>query len=175
VSGAVKSIWSYGHRNPQGLEFNDLTGELWSSEHGPRGGDEINLILPGRNYGWPLYSLGVNYDGTPVGGGEKKRGIKFDLKDIVQPVVDLTPSPAVSNFIFYHGDRFPQWQGNMIVGTLKANKLYRIVLKDKKLVHKEILLKSIGRVRDVKEGGDGSIYLLIEHGSGGKILKLIPA
>src|SRR5690606_15347730 len=106
---ALAAIWTYGHRSPQGLEFDRETGLLWGTEMGPRGGDEVNLLLPGRNYGWPLYSKGINYDGTEVDYG-KQLGIERDLDSIEQPVVDLTPAPAVSSFIIYDGASFPEWQ-----------------------------------------------------------------
>jgi aldose sugar dehydrogenase len=174
VSGALPSLWSYGHRSPQGLEFNRKTRQLWGTEMGQRGGDEVNLLEPGRNYGWPLYSKGLKYDGTPVDYG-KELGITFDLKDIVQPVVDLTPSPAVSSFAFYEGAAFPKWRGDMIVGTLKATELYRMEMKRGRVVRTETLLSGLGRIRDVAVAGDGAVYLLIEHQSGGRILKLVPA
>ena len=173
VPGALKSIWTYGHRSPQGLEFNHKTRQLWGTEMGPRGGDEVNLLLPGRNYGWPLYSKGLDYDGTPVEYGIEL-GIEFDLSDIEQPVVDLTPSPAVSSFIIYDGDAFPEWQDDLVVGSLKATELYRIVLDDDGLVHMEILLEDLARIRDVETGSDGAIYLLLEHASGGQIVRLVP-
>lgn len=118
VPGAMASIWTYGHRSPQGLEFDLQTRTLWGSEMGPRGGDEVNLLRPGRNYGWPLYSKGVDYDGTPVEYW-KELNIEFSLASIEQPVVDLTPSPAVSSFIIYDGAAFPGWQGSFLVGSLK--------------------------------------------------------
>lgn len=173
VEGAIKSIWTYGHRSPEGLEYNTRTNQLWETEMGPRGGDEVNLLLPGGNYGWPLYSLGMNYDGTPVEYG-KNLGIEFDLKDIIQPVVDLTPSPAVSSFIFYEGDAFPKWRGDIIVGSLKAATLYRMRLEGNKVVHTETLLSDLARVRDIESGPKGEIYLLIEHATGGQILRLVP-
>jgi glucose/arabinose dehydrogenase len=174
VPGALATTWTYGHRSPQGLEFDPTTGRLWSTEMGPRGGDEFNLLLPGRNYGWPLTSKGVNYDGTPVEYG-KELGIALDLAAIEQPVVDMTPSPAVSSFIVYRGDKFPAWQNDAIVGTLKATELYRWVLEGDRVVHRETLLKGIARIRDVEAGPDGFIYLLLEHASGGRIVRLVPA
>lgn len=168
---AANTIWTYGHRSPQGLEFNTQTRELWGTEHGPRGGDEVNLLLPGRNYGWPLYSKGVDYDGTAVEYG-KDLGIEYELKDIQQPVVDLTPSPAVSSFVFYQGDIFPAWQNDIIVGTLKSADLYRMKFEDNKLVHRETLIEDIARIRDVEVGPGGEIYLLLEHASGGQIVRL---
>jgi glucose/arabinose dehydrogenase len=139
---------------------------------GPRGGDELNLLMPGRNYGWPLYSLGIDYDGTPVEYG-KQLGIELDLSTIEQPVVDMTPSPAVSSFIFYRGDTFPEWQNNAIVGTLKARELYRWEFDEDRVIHQETLLTGIGRIRDVEMGPDGAIYLLFEHASGGQIVRLV--
>ncbi len=173
VPGAQKTMWTYGHRSPQGLEFNLLTGQLWGTEMGPRGGDELNLLLPGRNFGWPLYSKGVDYDGTPVEYG-KELGIEFELEDIEQPVLDWTPSPAISSFIFYEGNAFPEWEHNVIVGTLKATELYRVVLEADKVVHTEILLKDFTRIRDIETGPDDAIYLLLEHASGGQIVRLVP-
>ncbi len=172
IDGVYQSIYTYGHRSPQGLEYDNEHGELWGSEHGPRGGDEINRLLPGENYGWPLYSLGLNYDGTRVNGLDL--GIAFELSDIQQPVVDLTPSPAVSSFIISDSEQFPQWQGNFIVGSLKARALYRMEIENNRLIEQETLFEGIGRIRDIEEGVDGTIYLLIEHGAGGHILKLVP-
>lgn len=170
--GAMGSIWTYGHRSPQGLEFDPATGKLWGTEMGPRGGDEVNLLLPGRNYGWPLYSKGVDYDGTPVEYW-KELGIEFDIEDIEQPVVDLTPSPAVSSFIVYAGDAFPEWQGSFLVGSLKATELYRFVIREDKLVHTELLIEDLARIRDIESGPDGSIYLLLEHESGSQIVRMV--
>jgi len=173
VDGALKSIWTYGHRSPQGLEYNFQTGDLWGTEMGPRGGDEVNRLLPGRNYGWPLYSKGQNYDGTPVDYG-KKLGIEFELKDIEQAVVDLTPSPAVSSFIFYTGQDFPNWRHNLLVGSLKARSLYRMELNDNKVTHRETLFRDLARVRDIEAGPNGEVYVLLEHNSGGQIVRLVP-
>jgi glucose/arabinose dehydrogenase len=174
VDGALKSIWTYGHRSPQGLEFRQQTGELWGTEMGPRGGDEVNRLLPGRNYGWPLYSKGVNYDGSAVAYGNRL-GIEFELEDIEQPVVDLSPSPAVSSFIFYDGEAFPNWQNNIIVGSLKARSLFRMEIKDNEVIHTETLLKDLARFRDIEIGPRGEIYVLLEHNSGGQIIRLVPS
>ena len=171
---AWPSIWTYGHRSPQGLAVDPASGMLWGTEMGPRGGDEVNLLLPGRNYGWPLYSKGVNYDGSPVAYGTQL-GIEFDLEDIEQPKVDLTPSPAVSSFSFYQGDAFPRWRDNMLIGTLKATQLYRVVVEGQNIVHTETLLQDLARIRDVETGFDGNVYLLLEHISGGQIIRLVPA
>ncbi len=168
-----RSIYTYGHRSPQGLEFDPQTGELWGTEHGPRGGDEVNRLLPGRNYGWPLYSLGMSYDGTAVEYG-KDLGIAFELSDIQQPVVDLTPSPAVSSFIVSTSEQFPEWQGDFLVGSLKARSLFRIDIENNELVHRETLFEGLARIRDIEQGFNGDIYLLLEHNSGGRIVRLVP-
>ena len=170
---AYESTYTYGHRSPQGLEYDMAGGTLWGSEHGPRGGDEINLLLPGRNYGWPLFSLGLDYDGTPVEYG-KDMGIDFELSDIEQPVVDLTPSPAVSSFIISDSDQFPEWKGDFLVGSLKARSLFRVEIEDNQFVSRETLFEGIGRVRDIEQGFNGDIYLLFEHDAGGKIVRLVP-
>jgi glucose/arabinose dehydrogenase len=173
TTDAMQTIWTYGHRSPQGLEFNFLTGELWGSEMGPRGGDEVNLLLPGRNYGWPLTSKGVNYNGTAVEYGTNL-GIEFDINDIEQPVVDFSPSPAISSFVFYSGNAFSNWQDNIIIGSLKARELYWLVIEDDQLVYKETLIKGLARIRDIEIGADGLIYLLLENQAGGKIVRLVP-
>ncbi len=170
--GALPSVWSYGHRNPQGLEFDPRTGSLWSTEMGPRGGDEINRIERGKNYGWPLHSLGMNYDGNPVG---PKRGRGVDLSRIQRPVVDLTPSPAVSSFVIYAGHAFPGWRGDFLVGSLKATELYRIEIDGGRHVRTEVLLTDLARIRDVEVGPEGWLYLLLEHATGGQIVRLVPA
>ena len=169
--GALPSIWTFGHRSAQGLEYRHETGELWGTEMGPRGGDEINRLLPGQNFGWPLYSKGLNYDGTPVAYG-KRLGIEFEMKDLQQPVVDLTPSPAVSSFVFYQGEQFPNWRGNIIVGSLKGRNLYRMVLEGNELVHQETLISDLARFRDVEIGPEGELYLLLENNAGGQILRM---
>lgn len=171
TANALPEIWSFGHRNPQGLEYDVGRGQLWSTEMGPRGGDEVNLIAPGLNYGWPLTSKGVNYDGTPINFGPVL-GITFDMADMELPVVDLTPAPAVSSFVFYNGSLFPNWQGNIIVGTLRAMDLYRMELKGDQVIHTEKLISDLARIRDVEIGLDGAIYILLEHNTGGRIIKL---
>lgn len=173
--GALPSVWSYGHRSPQGLEFDPSTGVLWGTEMGPRGGDEVNRLLPGRNYGWPLYSTGVDYDGTPVEYW-KELGIEFDLEDIEQPVVDLTPSPAVSSFVVYDGAAFADWQGDLIVGSLKATELYRFRIgPGGEMLEREVLLRDLARIRDIEVAHDGTLLLLLEHAAGSRIVRLAPA
>ena len=172
VDDVYESIYTYGHRSPQGLEYDPINGELWGSEHGPRGGDEINRLLPAENYGWPLYSTGLHYDGSRVNGLDL--GIAFELSDITQPVVDMTPSPAVSSFIISQSEKFPNWNGDFIVGSLKSRSLFRIDIENNRFVERETLFEGIGRVRDIEMGVDGSIYLLFEHGGGGKVVTLVP-
>ena len=172
VENVYESIYTYGHRSPQGLEYDHSNGELWGSEHGPRGGDEINRLLPAENYGWPLYSTGLHYDGSRVNGLDL--GIAFELSDIKQPVVDMTPSPAVSSFIISQSEKFPNWKGDFIVGSLKSRSLFRIDIENNRFVETETLFEGIGRIRDVEMGLDGTIYLLFEHGEGGKIVSLVP-
>lgn len=170
---AYKTIWSYGHRSPQGLEFSASRGELWGTEHGPRGGDEINLLKPGRNYGWPLYSLGQNYDGTEVATGRAESEV--ELGEIEQPIVDWTPSPAVSSFVFYEGAAFPAWQGQLLVGSLKAADLYRVRLDGHAYIEQEKLISDLARIRDIEVNAAGEVLLLLEHATGGQIVKLTPA
>jgi aldose sugar dehydrogenase len=173
-AGALASIWTYGHRSPEGLEFDHETGRLWGTEMGQRGGDEVNLLERGRNYGWPLVSKGMQYDGRPVDFAAEL-GIRFDPNDIEQPVVDLTPAPAVSSFVVYDGAAFPEWRGNLLVGTLKATELYRMVVDGTHVTHRETLLSGLGRIRDVAVDADGRVYLLLEHATGGRIVRLVPA
>lgn len=163
--GALASIYSYGHRNPQGTCFDPLTGELWVSEHGPRGGDELNLIKPGLNYGWPVISYGINYDGTILTNITEKEGLE-------QPVLQWTPSIGPCGMTFVTGDRYPNWKNNIFLGSLPLKHLERVVMEENKVVHREQLLEGIGRVRNVVMGPDGYIYFAIE--TPGFILRLIP-
>ena len=173
VEGAYQSIWTYGHRSPQGLEVRRSTGDLWETEMGPRGGDEINILMPAKNYGWPLQSLGMDYVGTEVDYG-KLLGIEYDIADIEQTIVDLTPSPAISTFVFYEGDAFPAWQDQMIVGSLKARSLFRLVFENNEFAYQETLISNLARIRDVEIGNEGEIYLLLENNGGGKIVRMVP-
>ncbi|MEM6705177.1 MAG: PQQ-dependent sugar dehydrogenase [Acidobacteriota bacterium] len=169
---AIGTIWTYGHRSPHGLEFDRTTGELWETEMGPRGGDEVNLLQPGKNYGWPIASKGVHYNGKKVDGTEL--GIEVDLSKIEQPVVDLTPGVAVSSFIIYDGEAFPEWRGQLLVGSLKGRDLYRFEMEDGILKQRETLIEDMARVRDLEVGPEGEILLLLEHAEGGKIVKVSP-
>ena len=166
----MPTIWTYGHRSPHGLEYNTLWGELWGTEMGPRGGDEVNRVLPGRNYGWPLTSKGVHYNGHPVDG--RGLGIDFDIDDLEQPVVDLTPSVAVSSFVFYDGDAFPRWRNHLLVGSLKASDLYRFAFEDGVVGERETVIEDLARIRDVEVGPQGNIFLLLEHDAGGQIVRM---
>jgi len=171
---ALASIYSYGHRSIQGLEFNSLTGEIWTTEMGPRGGDELNRIVAGGNYGWPVYTKGVNYDGRPVNVAEKL-GLELAEEDAIFPVVDWTPAVAASSFVFYTGDQFPEWQGNIIVGTLRATDLLRLTIDDNRVVATEKLLENLARFRDIEQGSAGELYLLLENKAGSMIVRLTSA
>ncbi len=164
--GALPTIWTYGNRNPQGLALQPGTALLWETEHGPRGGDELNLIHPGRNYGWPVITHGMNYDGTPITGLTAREGME-------QPVLHWTPSIAVGDMAFYAGDRFPRWQGNLFVTALAAEELRRLVMTDGRVTHQEVIFKGIGRVRSIAVGPDGYLYLGLE--SPGRVVRLVPA
>ncbi len=167
--GAQPEIWAYGVRNPEGLAFNPATGQLWEQEHGPKGGDEINVIEKGKNYGWPVVSFGVNYDGSPVGTGKRHHA------GMVDPVWHWTPSIAPSGMAFYTGDLFPQWKGNLFNGALKYMLLSRLELKGDKVVKEERLLRGLDqRIRDVRQGPDGALYLLTDE-TDGQILRVTPA
>ena len=167
------TIWSYGHRTAQGLAAHPLSGDIWSTEMGPRGGDEVNKIERGGNYGWPLYTNGIDYNGTPVSIGEDL-GLDFPYEETIPPVVDFTPAPAVSNLTFYHGDRFEQWNNDLLVGSLKAQTLYRLRIENGQLVEQEKLLTKLGRIRDVEVGADGLVYVVVEHKGGGALIRLTP-
>jgi glucose/arabinose dehydrogenase len=165
-SNAVASIWSYGNRNAQGLARNPKTGDLWENEHGPRGGDELNLIQRGRNYGWPIITHGMDYNGTPITALTAKEGME-------QPVIHWTPSIAVCGMDFYFGPAFPKWSGNLFVTALAQQELRRLVLDGHKVIQQEVLFKNIGRVRDVATGPDGFIYVALNGPS--RIIRLEPA
>lgn len=166
VHGANPSIWSYGHRNPQGMALNPWTGEIWTHEHGPRGGDEINIIRKHRNYGWPLVSYGINYDGSIF-------TTETEMEGMEPPLHYWVPSIAPCGMTFVTGERYPGWTGNLLVGSLRFRYLHRCVLADEKVVHEELLLKNIGRLRHVKQGPDGYIYIGVEDP--GIIYRLLPA
>ena len=153
--------FTLGHRNMQGAAIHPETGEVWTHEHGPQGGDEVNIIRPGINYGWPMITYGVNYvTGTQIGEGTHKAGM-------AQPLYYWIPSIAPSGMTFYTGDKFPRWQGNLFVGALKDKMLVRLSLNGEKVVSEERLFKNLlGRIRDVSQGPDGYIYLLTDEADG---------
>ena len=164
TQGASPSIYSYGHRNPQGLTIHPETGKIWETEHGPRGGDEINIIEPGRNYGWPVITYGINYNGKIISNISSKPGME-------QPLHYWLPSIGPSGLAFVTGDKYKGWKGNLLSGSLRFQYLNRSVLKNNKVVKEEILFRNIGRVRDVRMGPDGFIYMAVETGT---IYKLVP-
>lgn len=170
VEGAQPEIWSYGHRNAQGLAIDPATGNIWQHEHGPQGGDELNLTKKGANYGWPVIGYGVNYGvGTPIHDTASKDGME-------QPVHYWVPSIATSGLMVYTADVFSKWKGNIFVGGLSGEQLVRLTMDGTTVMSEEILLKGIGRVRDVRQGLDGYIYLAIDSRAGGKtpIVRLEP-
>lgn len=173
AGSTAHTVWSYGHRTGQGLDGHPATGEIWNTEMGPRGGDEVNRIQAAGNYGWPLYTNGLGYDGERVTIGEDL-GLDFPIEETVLPVVDLTPAPAVSNFTFYDGKAFPDWQYDLLIGSLKATTLYRMRIRDGALVEQEKLVTDFGRIRDVEAGPDGFVYVLIEHNEAGSLWRLVP-
>jgi glucose/arabinose dehydrogenase len=168
-TGALPEIWSYGHRNIQGAALNPETGMLWINEHGPRGGDEINIPEAGRNYGWPVVSYGVNYDGTPVGTGKQK------AEGMEDPIYYWTPVIGSSGMTFYTGSAIPGWKGSLFNGGLVTKNIVRLELDGTRVVHEERMLDDLGqRIRTVIQGQDGALYLLTDESSG-EILRVGPA
>jgi glucose/arabinose dehydrogenase len=167
-SDALPEIFSYGHRNAQGAALHPLSGELWLHEHGPQGGDELNRVRAGGNYGWPVITYGVNYgSGTPIGEGSAKPGM-------AQPLYYWVPSIAPSGMAFYDGQPWPDWKDDLFVGSLKFQLLVRLELDGEKVVHEERMLEGLlGRIRDVRVGPDGLIYLLTDAADG-KLVRLEP-
>ena len=163
--GALPEIWSYGHRNPQGLLFDQETRQLWDTEHGPMGGDELNLVLPGKNYGWPVISYGINYDSTIITELTAKEGME-------QPVRYWKPSIATCGLMKVEGDRYPGWIGNYMVGALAQMHVARVEISDGKYLGEERLLEKAGRVRCVAQDPKGNIYVATE--GPGSLLRLVP-
>ena len=168
--GVLPTIWSYGHRNPQGLAWDPVSGKLWESEHGPQGGDEVNIIEPGKNYGWGVITMGIQP-------GISKRA----ETGMEQPVVYYTPTLAPSGMVFYTGDRFPAWKNNLFVSGLAGQQLRRLEISGDKVVHQEVLFNQFGRVHDVIQGPDGYLYLTFQQpaqpmsaSTPGSIARLIP-
>ncbi|MCH7904627.1 MAG: PQQ-dependent sugar dehydrogenase [Armatimonadetes bacterium] len=160
-------MWSTGHRNHQGLVF-DLDGVLWDTEHGPRGGDEVNLIVKGSNYGWPIKALSINYNDSPF-----RIPWNYDGEDYVQPVFRWLPSTGASGLDVVDGEAFPNWKGDLLAGGLVGNNLDRFRMKDGKMVEREELLHGLGRVRDIAVHKDGTVYVILNGPD--KIIRLVPA
>jgi glucose/arabinose dehydrogenase len=169
-AGAKPEIWSYGHRNVQGATVDSATGKLWTIEHGPRGGDELNHPESGKNYGWPVITYGIDYPGPPIGAGiQQQAGME-------QPVYYWDPVIAPSGLMVYRGTLFPQWQGSIFIAALGGTKLVRLQMDGDKVVGEEWLLADRrARIRDVQQGPDGSIYAITEEGNNSKLLRLRPA
>jgi aldose sugar dehydrogenase len=168
-AGSAPEVWSLGHRNIQGAALHPATGELWASEHGPQGGDEVNLVRAGRNYGWPIVTYGRNYGlGTRIGEEGPRAGFE-------QPVRHWVPtSVAPSGMVFVTSDRYPALKGSLLTGTLRGQALVRLTIDGERITAEERLLEGLGkRIRDVRQGPDGWIYLLTD-GSGGELLRLLP-
>lgn len=169
--GALGDIFSYGHRNPQGLVIHPQTGDIWATEHGPQGGDELNLILPGMNYGWPVVGYGVNYgSGARIHEATMAEGME-------NPSHIWVPSIALSGLMLYTGDKFPGWRGSLFAGGLGGEQIARLTLDGQVVTGEETLLQGMGRVRDVRQGPDGYIYVAIEDRQGAptSIVRLEPA
>jgi len=168
-AGALPEIWSYGHRNVQGAALHPKTGELWTNEHGPRGGDELNRTLAGRNYGWPTVSYGIEYSGGKISDSPTAPGIE-------PPVHHWVPSIATSGLLFYTGERFPKWRGSAFVGGLASKQVARLEMDGDRVVSEERLFEGVvnQRVRDVEQGPDGLIYLLTDEKKG-RLLRIEPA
>jgi len=165
TKGAEKSIFSYGHRNIQGMAMHPVSGQIWTHEHGPRGGDEINIVKPGRNYGWPVISFGINYDGTTFTNDTARAGME-------QPLTYWVPSIAPCGMAFITSNRYGEWENDLLIGSLRFEYLERCIIENNKLKGHERLLEGIGRVREVKVSPDGYIYVGVENP--GRIIKLIP-
>ena len=169
--GARPETWSYGHRNPQGLAVHPETGAVWLTEHGPQGGDEVNVSEPGKNYGWPVIGYGVNYrSGSAIHAATHAEGME-------QPLHVWVPSIGTSGLMFYTGDKFPEWQGSLFAGGLAGERIDRLSVEGNRVVASETLLRGVGRVRDIRQGPDGFIYVAIESRQGNEtpIVRLEPA
>lgn len=163
-NGAKEALYTYGNRNPQGMAIHPVTAAIWAHEHGPQGGDEINIIKKGANYGWPLVTYGIDYDGTTISKEIEKEGIE-------KPIFYWLPSIAPSGMTFVTGDKYPCWKGNLLVGSLKFQYLEMLILKENDVVKRQKIASNIGRVRHVAQGPDGYIYIGVEEKG---ILKIIP-
>jgi len=164
--GAMPSIWALGVRNPQGLVYDAASDRLWETEHGPRGGDELNVIRKGANYGWPLATYGINYSGTTITKNKSLPGME-------DPVVQWTPVIAASGLALYRGEKFPRWRENLFAGGLASEKLVRMELSGGAVTKQELVLQNTGRIRDVRAFDDGFLYLVYDEP--GKVVRLVPA
>ena len=169
VGGALPEIWSYGHRNPQGMALHPATGVVWTHEHGPRGGDEVQIPRAGANHGWPVFTYGTEYSGAPITNAD-------DYPEaFARPIHQWTPSIAPSGMAFYTGDLIPGWRGNLLVGALAGQRLVRLELDGERVVGEEHLLRGMGkRIRDVRNGPDGAVWLLTDEPDG-EILRIVGA
>jgi aldose sugar dehydrogenase len=159
-AGARPEIWSYGHRNVQGLAIHPETGDIWTNEHGPQGGDELNRIQPSKNFGWPVIGFGVNYQtGLAIHAGTHREGME-------QPSQVWVPSIGISGLMIYTGNRFPQWRGNLFVGGMARQRLARLTLDGQRVVSEETLVPQMGRIRDIRQAPDGDIYLVTDNREG---------
>ncbi|MGL6267404.1 MAG: PQQ-dependent sugar dehydrogenase [Chitinophagaceae bacterium] len=167
TAGARPEIWSYGHRNPQGITFHPQTGSLWESEHGPQGGDEINIIEQGKNYGWPVITYGIDYSGAPIGAGiTEKEGLE-------QPLKYYKPSIGPSGMLFYTSDKIPSWTGNLFIGAMALTHLNRLVIKENKVIQEERIFEDKKwRIRSLKQGPDGFLYIGVD---GGMVMRIRPS
>jgi len=161
---AKEAIYSYGHRNPQGMAIHPVTGDIWEHEHGPQGGDEINIIKKGANYGWPVVTYGIDYNGSTISTQTEKSGIE-------KPIYYWIPSIAPSGMAFVTSDRYPEWKGHLLVGSLKFQYLELVKLNGNEIIGRQKIATGIGRLRNVAQGPDGYIYIAAE---GKGILKIIP-
>ena len=163
-AGVKEAIFTYGNRNPQGMAINPATGAIWANEHGPKGGDEINIVKKGANYGWPVVTYGVNYDGSQITAETERKGIE-------KPIYYWLPSIAPSGMAFVTGDKYPDWKGHLLVGSLKFQYLELVKLKGNEIIGRQKIATDVGRLRDVKQGPDGFIYMAVEDKG---IVKIIP-
>ncbi|MCE6992708.1 PQQ-dependent sugar dehydrogenase [Dyadobacter sp. CY323] len=165
TAGAKPEVWTYGHRNPQGLIIHPTTGAIWETEHGPQGGDELNIIEKGKNYGWPKITYGIDYDNSIISKDTALAGME-------QPVIFWRPSIAPCGMTFVTSDKFKDWKGDLIVGSLKFMQLQHLTVKGNKVTKREVIFDKIGRVRDVRQAWDGNIYVVLENS--GKVVRISP-
>ncbi len=172
TAGTLSEIWSYGQRNPQGLAFSPVTGDLWETEHGPQGGDEVNVIEPGKNYGWPVIAYGVEYWGAAINGG------KTQQQGMEQPVYYWDPAIAPSGCTFYTGDLIPEWKNNLFVCALAGEHVSRLVVEGHKIIGEErLLLDQRQRIRDIRQGPDGALWVVTDdrRNQDGRLIRIAPS